>query len=188
MSEAMKKAEIRQRIKTLKKSVGEDVANIAATKVFAQVEKCAEFQKAKHVLVYHSLPDELSTHAFIEKWHGLKKLYLPRVNGDLLEILPYDSARLQSGAFNIEEPTGDEIIDACDIDLIIVPGIAFDCNGSRVGRGKGYYDRLLCETTAIKIGVGYDFQLLEEYIEAEEHDVKVDAVITEHRCIYITEN
>lgn len=183
----MKKGEIRQRIKTLKKVVDEDGAKVAATKAFAQVEKCAEFQKAKHVLVYHSLPDELSTHTFIEKWHGTKHLYLPRVNGNTLEILPYDALGLQSGAFNIEEPTGDEIVDGKDIDLIIVPGIAFDYKGNRVGRGKGYYDRLLRETTAIKIGVGYDFQLLEEDIEVEDHDVKVNAVITDFRCVYVTE-
>ena len=184
----MKKAEIRQRIKALKKAVGKESAKIAATKAFAQVEECAEFQRAQHVMVYHSLPDELSTHAFIEKWHGLKKLYLPRVNGDFLEILPYDATQLQSGSFNIEEPTGDEIADGNDMDLIIVPGIAFDRKGNRVGRGKGYYDRLLSETTAIKIGVGYDFQLLEDNIETEEHDVKVDLIITEHRCVYVTEN
>ena len=184
----MKKAEIRQRIKALKKAVGKESAKIAATKAFAQVEECAGFQRAQHVMVYHSLPDELSTHAFIEKWHGLKKLYLPRVNGEILEILPYDATQLQSGSFNIEEPTGDEIVDGNDIDLIIVPGIAFDCKGNRVGRGKGYYDRLLSETTAIKIGVGYDFQLLEDNIETEEHDVKVDVIITENQCVYVTEN
>lgn len=184
----MKKAEIRQRIKALKIAVGKERAKIAAAKAFAQVEECAEFQKAKHVLVYHSLPDELSTHAFIEKWHGLKKLYLPRVNGDFLEILPYDATQLQSGSFNIEEPTGDEIVNGNDMDLIIVPGIAFDCKGNRVGRGKGYYDRLLRETTATKIGVGYDFQLLEGIIDAEKHDVKVDLIITEHQCVYVTEN
>lgn len=184
----MKKAEIRQRIKALKKAVDKESAKIAATKAFAQVEECAEFQRAQHVMVYHSLPDELSTHAFIEKWHGLKKLYLPRVNGEILEILPYDATQLQSGSFNIEEPTGDEIVDGNDIDLIIVPGIAFDRKGNRVGRGKGYYDRLLRETTAIKIGIGYDFQLLEDNIETEEHDVKVDLIITEHQCVYVTEN
>jgi 5-formyltetrahydrofolate cyclo-ligase len=63
-----------------------------------------------------------------------------------------------------------------------VPGVAFDRNGNRIGRGKGYYDRLLEQTRAITVGVGYGFQLIED-IPAEPHDIAVDYVITEHGVI-----
>ena len=56
-----------------------------------------------------------------------------------IEILPYDRSRLHLGAFRIEEPDGDDTVDISDIDLIIVPGVAYDRHGNRVGRGKGYY-------------------------------------------------
>lgn len=61
--------------------------------------------------------------------------------------------------------------------MVVVPAVAYDRSGNRVGRGKGYYDRLLGETKALKIGVAYDFQLVDE-IDAEPHDVSVDIVIT----------
>ena len=62
--------------------------------------------------------------------------------------------------------------------MIIVPAVAYDRQGNRIGRGKGYYDRLLRKTRAMKIGVAYDFQLFDE-IEVEPHDIPVDIVITE---------
>nr|WP_302995843.1 5-formyltetrahydrofolate cyclo-ligase [uncultured Muribaculum sp.] len=136
------------------------------------------------MLMYHSLPDELSTIDFIDKWHTRKHFFLPRVNGVNLDVLPYDRTRLQYGSFHIEEPTGDDIEDIDNIELIIVPGIAYDNRGNRVGRGKGYYDRLLSRTKATKIGIGYDFQLVDE-IDSEPHDITMDIVITDSRIINI---
>ncbi len=86
------------------------------------------------------------------------------------------------GAFHIEEPQGDDTADIGEIELIVVPAVAYDRRGNRVGRGKGYYDRLLRDSRATKVGVGYDFQLIEgDDIDAEPHDVAVDIVITESR-------
>lgn len=65
-----------------------------------------------------------------------------------------------------------------------MPGIAYDNRGNRVGRGKGYYDRLLSRTKATKIGIGYDFQLVDE-IDSEPHDITMDIVITDSRIINI---
>ena len=61
-----------------------------------------------------------------------------------------------------------------------MPGVAYDPEGNRVGRGKGYYDRLLAGARATKIGIAYDFQVVDS-IEAEPHDVRVDVVITDRR-------
>ncbi len=150
----------------------------AAEEVFAHLERNAAFILAERILMYHSLPDELSTHAFLAKWNGRKKFYLPRVNGVNLEILPYDESRLELGAFHIEEPTGDETVSPDEIELIIVPAVAYDRKRNRLGRGKGFYDRLLGSTRATKIGIGYNFQLVDE-IPVEEHDIPVDIVITQ---------
>lgn len=174
----MKKSDIRRLIKAQKSLLDENERQAAAEAAFAQLEQTAAFIMAQRILLYHSLPDELSTHAFIDKWHDTKAFYLPRVNGLDLEILPYDKSSMRLGAFQIEEPDGDDITDINDIEMIIVPAVAYDRNGNRVGRGKGYYDRLLCHTKALKVGIAYDFQVVDE-IETEQHDIGVDIVITD---------
>lgn len=158
----------------------------AADEVFDRLEKTAAFILSENILMYHSLPDELSTHRFLDKWAEKKKFFLPRVNGVNLEILPYDRSRLELGSFHIEEPVGDEIIDPETIEMIVVPAVAYDRNGNRLGRGKGFYDRLLMSTRAAKVGVGYEFQLLDS-VPVEPHDVPMDMVVTQKTTITIRE-
>ncbi len=181
----MNKSDIRRRVKARKTMLDDTERDRAARDVFSLLEQTAAFMLADRILMYHSLPDELSTHEFIRRWAPRKHFYLPRVNGVNLDILPYDESRLSLGSFHIEEPTGNDTTDINEIELIIVPAVAFDRQGNRVGRGKGYYDRLLSDTKATKIGVGYDFQLIEEGIDADPHDVRMDMVITETRHIVI---
>ena len=180
----MEKNEIIRKIKAMRSMLLEAEKMSAADEVFEQLEKTAAFLLADRILMYHSLPDELSTHRFLDKWHGRKSFYLPRVNGVNLEILPYDESRLELGAFHIEEPTGNNTVPAEDIELVIVPAVAYDRSGNRLGRGKGFYDRLLATTKATKVGVGYEFQIVDE-IPAEPHDVKMDMVITQKTVIRI---
>lgn len=180
----MDKKEIRRRIKNMRTVLSAEEKISAADKVFEMLEKTAAFMMADHILMYHSLPDELPTHSFLKKWGNKKHFYLPRVNGVNLDILPYEESRLEIGAFHIEEPTGDEMFDPEQLELIVVPAVAYDRCGNRLGRGKGFYDRLLAVSRATKIGVGYDFQLVEE-IPVEEHDVPVDVVITDKIMIKI---
>lgn len=180
----MKKDDIRRNIKARKTLLSEEEKLSAAERVFNLLEQTADFMLADRILMYHSLPDELSTRAFIRKWAGRKHFYLPRVNGVNLDILPYDESRLALGSFHIEEPTGNDTSDISDMEMIVVPAVAYDRAGNRVGRGKGYYDRLLAGSRARKVGVAYDFQLVDE-IDADPHDVRVDVVITENHHIVI---
>ncbi|MCM1475125.1 MAG: 5-formyltetrahydrofolate cyclo-ligase [Muribaculaceae bacterium] len=182
----MEKKEIRRKIKNLRTMLSELEKANAAEEVFSRLEQTAAFLLSDHILMYHSLPDELSTHKFLEKWAARKRFYLPRVNGVNLEILPYDQSRLELGSFHIEEPQGDDLVDADDIELIIVPAVAFDRSGNRLGRGKGFYDRLLNTTKAAKIGVGYDFQLLDS-LPIEPHDMPMDMIITQKTTIVLRE-
>ena len=156
----------------------------AADEVFARLEKTAAFMMAERILMYHSLPDELSTVGFLRKWRDRKRFFLPRVNGVNLDILPYEETRLELGSFHIEEPTGDDVADVKDIELMIIPAVAFDRRGNRLGRGKGFYDRLLAESGATKIGVGYEFQLFDT-LPCEPHDVPMDMVITQKTLIKV---
>lgn len=180
----MEKSNIRRKINAMRRMLSEAERMSAAEEVFERLEKTAAFLMAENVLMYHSLPDELSTHAFLKKWGGKKHFYLPRVNGVNLDILPYDESRLELGSFHIEEPTGADTVDPSEIEVIVVPAVAYDRRGNRLGRGKGFYDRLLAEAKATKIGVGYEFQLMDE-LPAEEHDVPMDIIITQNTTIVI---
>lgn len=174
----MNKDDIRRQVRGRKSMLDDDERIAAARRVFDTVRNMAAYTVAHNVLLYHSLPDELSTREFISCCAGEKNFFLPRVNGLDLEILPYERSRMHLGAFHIEEPDGDDTVDIDSIDLIIVPAVAYDHRGNRIGRGKGYYDRLLSRSRAITIGVCYDFQLFDEF-ETESHDIPVDFVVTD---------
>ena len=111
----MEKSEIRKKIKNLRMMLLEREKESAAEEVFSQLENTAAFIMAENILMYHSLPDELSTIKFLRKWHDRKRFFLPRVNGVNLDILPYEESRLELGSFHIEEPTGDNFADVDDI-------------------------------------------------------------------------
>lgn len=171
-------------MKSLRMVVPEAERKSAAEEVFERLEKTAAFMLAERILMYHSLPDELYTLDFLKKWSGRKRFYLPRVNGVDLEVLPYEETRLELGSFHIEEPTGNDVTDPEEIELVVVPAVAYDRKGKRLGRGKGFYDRFLKTTKATKVGVGYEFQLVDE-VPSEPHDVAMDMVITQHTTIVI---
>lgn len=130
-------------------------------------------------MLYHSLKDEVDTHAFIRKWSREKRILLPVVVGDDLELRLYTGPEdLTVGAYGIEEPTGALFTDYAAIDLIVVPGVAFDRDGNRLGRGKGYYDRLLPRIpSAYKIGICFPFQVVDE-VPAEPFDIRMDEIIS----------
>lgn len=175
----LEKESIRRKAKARKALLSAEERANAAQTVFDLLEQTAAFLMADKILMYHSLPDELSTREFIARWHSRKHFYLPRVNGVNLDILPYDESRLHLGAFQIEEPTGSDTADVDEMELIVVPGVAFDRRGNRLGRGKGFYDRLLRQTRATTIGVGFECQIFDD-LAPEPHDVPLHLVITEN--------
>ncbi len=145
----------------------------------ASLEAHPVFQEADTVLLYHSLKDEVDTHDFIRRWSSRKRLLLPAVVGDGLELRLYrDPRSLAVGRFGIEEPVGEAFTDYEAVRLAVVPGVAFDREGNRLGRGKGYYDRLLPHIpAAYKIGICYAYQLVDK-VPAEPFDIRMDEIIT----------
>ena len=142
-----------------------------------QLETDIDFAKAETVLMYWSVGREVDTHGFIEKWSGEKRILLPVVAGDELELRLYEGLdRMKSGAFNILEPQGADFDNYGSIDVVVVPGLAFDGGGNRLGRGKGYYDRLLCKLSAVKIGVCRACQFVPA-VPVELRDQKMDKVL-----------
>ena len=174
---AARKTELRKEIADLKKQISTEQKQQEARAVFSKVETLSEFKSAENILLYWSTSDELSTHEIIEKWSNRKQIILPTIVGDKLILKPYmPGQNMKKGALGIWEPdTVDTFTE--NIDLMIIPGIAFDSDKNRLGRGKAFYDRFLANKHLVKIGVGFDLQLL-SHIPSEKSDIKMDKVIT----------
>ncbi|MDR2935887.1 MAG: 5-formyltetrahydrofolate cyclo-ligase [Rikenellaceae bacterium] len=170
------KAGIRKTIRAAIAAAGPEELARQSRRVMARIEVLPQFAAARTVALYHSLPDEVDTHAFIVKWSREKTILLPVMQDDgYLELCPFTPTSLRPAAYGIYEPQG-EAWPCGAIDMIVVPGVAFDRTGNRLGRGKGFYDRFLKRTAACKVGVCFDFQLLDE-IPVDSHDVAMDEVI-----------
>lgn len=177
----MTKQEIRNQLTALRKSKYDSrTIRELSLPVITQLEADADFQKARCILLFHSLPDEVYTHSLIEKYCHGKTILLPSVVGDDIELHVYEG-RTKTGPFNISESEGPLFTDYGQIDLAVIPGVAFDHEGNRLGRGKGYYDRFLPRLTCKTIGLCLTYQLL-PHIPTEGHDRKVEKVITECRA------
>ena len=103
---------------------------------------------------------------------------VPRIEGHRLVVHPYDPARLVRHRFGMLEPAPDlPAIGPATLDLVLVPGVAFDRQGGRLGFGGGYYDRFLPTTPALRVGVTYD-ECLADVLPCGEHDQRVDWIVT----------
>lgn len=149
-----------------------------------------EFQSAKVLALYAPIHHEVETDAVaMAALASGKTLLYPAVVGADLEFRTVCGLeRLVPGKFGILEPQGDPV-DPADADLIVVPGVAFDLCGRRIGYGKGYYDRSLhrLERSGRLAAFCYDFQLVQE-IAGEPHDVTMDLIVTELRVVRVNKN
>ena len=175
----MNKQDLRQAMKQRKAAHTKEELAALSERVVAALCATPQWQQAHTVLLYHSLPDEVDTHQLIgSALQDGKRVLLPVVVGDELELRETDAKNLQEGAFHIWEPTGGAWTAYEAIDLAVIPGVAFTPDGRRLGRGRGYYDRLLPRLNGVtKIGVCWSFQLITQ-LPTEAHDIAMDFVIT----------
>lgn len=147
------------------------------------------YQNACCILFYVSYNNEVNTHDMIkESLKNGKKVIVPKTDCEtktliLSQLTSWED--LCPGTYSILEPKDDCIRDTplSSIDLCIIPGVVFDCEGNRIGHGGGYYDRLLQRKChAHRMGLAYEFQIVKT-IPAEPHDIKVEKIITEERTI-----
>lgn len=173
----MDKTLLRRYIRERKRQYTREQLDRQSEELLSALERHPKFVESGTILLYHSLPDEVRTQQFIERWSKTKAIVLPAVKGDELELRLYTGEHdLQQGAFGISEPSGEVFTRYADIGLAVIPGMAFDVEGNRLGRGKGYYDRLLPHIGAHKIGLCFRFQFL-EHVPHAPHDIRVDEVI-----------
>ena len=153
---------------------------IHASHPLTKLSRHPRLADAHTVLLYSALPDEVPTQPLLNRLSTEgKTVLLPRVVSDTdMELRRYTGSNdLEQGAYGIMEPTGELFIDYDNIDVAVVPGMAFDREGHRLGRGKGYYDRFLTRLPhTYKIGVCFPFQLV-DHVPADAHDILMDEVI-----------
>lgn len=177
-SQNINKQLIRRQVSEQKKKFSSELLKKKSKNIFDKLELELLFIVAQKIMVYFSVEGEVYSHDFINKWNNIKEIYLPSVEEN--DILPKKFKGMNiikpGNKYGIPEPTGEEIEDLQMLDLIIVPGIAFDKSNHRLGHGKGFYDRFLAKTNAYKIGVCFDFQYFES-IPFSQQDILMDKVI-----------
>ncbi|HVU09261.1 MAG TPA: 5-formyltetrahydrofolate cyclo-ligase [Verrucomicrobiae bacterium] len=179
------KSELRLQIRERLKNISLAVRTVESMELCARLEP--QLRSAQTILFYAPLPDELDVWPLMEKLLKSKICALPAFDSATQTYVARRVKNLETdiveGKFNVSEPLPDcEKIPLSQFHLILVPGLAFDSHGNRLGRGKGFYDRILSEADGVKCGVAYDFQLLEK-IPAEPHDAPVDFIFTPKNCV-----
>lgn len=173
------RSEFRRRIS----EISSRVRKAKSGKILKKILKDVLFQEAKTVFTYVALPQEVQTAGLIRQALRLgKRVFAPRMKArnphfDICEIL--DPVRhLKKGRYGVLEPKRGRKIHRGQLDLIIVPGLAFDKEGNRLGRGKGFFDRFLEKTGKTpKIGLAFKEQMTKK-IPVERHDIPMDRIIT----------
>ncbi len=180
------KTELRAKIRAAQEKISPAVRAVESIDLCERLK--LQMQSARTILFFAPLPDELDVWPVLELSLALgTTCALPSFDAERKTYSAKAVEKLATdiviGKFGAREPASTCAEIALDkFDLVLVPGMAFDLHGNRLGRGQGFYDRLLKNVSGVKCGVAYDFQLLEK-IPAEPHDAKVDFVFTPSRCV-----
>lgn len=174
----MLKSELRRQIRDTKRQFTPQQLEELSLPVIERLK--SRLADARVVLAYYSLPDEVCTHRLIDDLLAMGKVVLlPKViDEQQMEIRRYYGVQdLQHGVLGLFEPGGEPFTDYAKIDVALVPGMAFDSEGHRLGRGRGYYDRFLrLIPSARTIGVCFPFQIVPQ-IPMEPTDIPVSEMV-----------
>lgn len=187
----MDKKVIRKIMSSKRGELTKDEVTNKSKDIFFNILKLKEFIEASQVLCFLNIKNEVDTSFIINYYReNNKKTAAPKVIGSEMEFYYFTNEEdLISGYFNIPEPLNLNEYNKCipdNNDIIIVPGLAFDKLGGRIGYGGGFYDKFLNKyNNLIKIAVAYDFQIIEDELEISEFDIKPDYIVTENRIIKI---
>jgi 5-formyltetrahydrofolate cyclo-ligase len=169
------KDELRYKYKIKRKYFQHAVREVADGAIFDLFFEL--FGERDSFFIYNSISSEADTHAIIkELLNRGKRVYLPKVVGDTMEMVAYFGGETEQGAFGIEEPKGQAYLG--DVDVAIIPLLAVNSRGYRLGYGGGYYDKFLKNRNCLKAGIGYYLQITDEF-EEDEWDVPLDIYICE---------
>lgn len=181
------KKEARKNIIKKRDELGKEAKKIMDDKIIKKLINSEEYNKARGIFTYIGFGSEIDTKIIIEDALKLgKEVYVPKIFNKEMILIRIDSLEnLVKSSYGILEPIGEENdFDINKLDLIVMPGVAFDEEFNRLGYGAGYYDKFLDKNNlkCSKIALAYELQVLDN-LEVEEHDKKVDQIITEKRKI-----
>jgi 5-formyltetrahydrofolate cyclo-ligase len=156
-----------------------------------QLLSTREFKHSQMIMIFLSMPTEVETSALaVKAWQEGKSVAAPRVDWDGKRMDPIEIRSLDVGMQTtvpgLREPVSGNSVPLGVIDMVVVPGLAFDRRGYRVGRGRGFYDRFLSQQDfqGIRCGLCFQEQLQVEPIQAEPHDIPMDLIITDREVIH----
>lgn len=182
---------VRKEIREKRENLTQDEKEKLSLIIREKFLNLSEVKNAEIVMSYMDFKNEVETRKINEiLMENGKKVLVPRVSGDKEKIIPAEiTGEYRKGNFGIEEAKGKDFMNG-KIDIVIVPGIAFNENGGRIGFGKGYYDKFFSEREKtgdkiLKISLAYDFQIDNRFKE-EKHDKNVDIIVTEKRIIKVS--
>jgi len=180
------KLALRNRMRAVREALPESACDVRSGAITQRLFALAELERAHTVLAFASMRNEVRTQAAMQAaWVAGKRVALPRVVGDELQLHLVDSETLLvEGAFSVPEPPDTAVqIQPEEVDFALVPALAVDPRGYRIGYGGGYYDKLIPRLGhARTCAVAYDFQLISEVPELP-FDVAVDLIVTDERVI-----
>lgn len=179
----MDKKELREKSKEIRRNIPEK--DFKSNAIYNALIGSEEYNDAKVIAIYNSMKDEVDTKEIIlYSFLKDKTILLPKVVDQEMVFLKVDSkTKYKKSKFGVSEPVDGEIFDPSTIDLFIIPGLAFDIKGNRLGYGAGYYDRYLQETDVLKLGLAYEEQIVNS-IPTDEYDIPMDIVQTEKERYY----
>jgi len=179
------KRRVRKTVRGERDAVPVDVREERAERVVERFLDLPEVQGAGTIMLFSSFGSEVPTGSLIERLHARGvAVALPRIEGTALVPVRYAPGDpTTTTAFGAEEPVGGTPLDPSSIDVVGVPGVAFDRGGRRIGYGGGYYDRFLRGLPAFTVGLVFGLQVMEEDLPAGRFDLPVDAIVTERETI-----
>lgn len=176
------KNELRKKYLQQRKSLDQSEVIEKSKQIVSLLTTLQQIKEAQCICGYSAIFGEPNLHNFYESWLNMGRS-LSFMKTDHETMLPHLISSLnelvKSEHLGIHEPhdNTEKIENFAHIDVILVPGVVFDCFGHRIGFGKGYYDKFLKKTTATRIGIAYDFQVINQ-VPRDDHDCKLDYLVT----------
>ena len=186
MSVNIQKAALRKHLLEKRDATSAELREISSERIHQNLKQITSFTNSQNIACYFPIGSEIDTHnIMLDMLEQDKNLLLPRIVNNNLEfcIVP-NLEKLEKGSFEIMEPR-DSYKKAEKINCVLIPTVGVSKSGVRLGYGKGYYDRFLSSTDAVKISLTYSKQIVKS-IPSDSHDIKIDWIVTEDENVKIS--
>ena len=186
MSENQNKSALRRELREKLAAMPDDVRHRKSLLACSFVASCAEFQAARVVMLYLSMPTEVDTSPLaLKAWQAGKTVVVPKVSWDQRRMLPVEinslNDHMTTSGPGVREPVSGKPVPVDFIDMVVVPGLGFNEKGYRIGRGMGFYDRFLAQNEFIGIscGLAFDQQIVAGEFPVQAHDIPLSMLVTD---------